>query len=1119
MKSLVRLSAVIICVCITSLKTFAATPIYVDAVTGNDSYDGQSAVFDGVHGPVATIQAGILAVEVGGTVEVAAGTYPGSIAVNKSIRLNASSYSSARPGAAVIQGTGSGIGFVIQAPDVTVEGFQITGFEAAISSCGDASDLGNLTIITNNIYGNISAGIRLQNNAFSSIYIGNNTISQTTAGNGLEIIDGVSLNIFEMRTVTISDNRDYGFYVNNGTAANLEYTRFEGCNFRNSANYSGLCIDQAKMGYFEVNGGYATGNKLWGIQIGQNSSVFDNILLSAINLFDNQSGGMNLGGNSTTLGLTIQCCVFKGNGGEHVRLSGGIDEAFNVTNDLMVRANVFSSGAWCAFYVGESGSLYFPPGNFYGNFFMADGWGVYNANTAIIDAKTNYWNSIYGPSDPAGTTEVNIGDSDPGPAASMNVQPEGLVGCKVSDKNVIYFPWQDDPLYHPIYHDQDFPASGGTGKINLFVMSGMPWSNVVDCPWTAVSNDSWITITSGFSGNHDGVISFNVAPNPVGANRSGSITVANEVFVIYQEGAPVIIQPKFVADQTSGWPGFMVQFNDLTPGDIDEWSWDFGDGQTSTLKNPQITYAKPGVYTVTLSMVENGITYSVMREKLITVYGNSPLSKATLELLPGSNDSDREDWGNAIDNCIIGKDGTTSIKGDSAFVILKFKDDREKILNSVSLLTDTDIGHEERWVKDFRLFVSTTGTSEGDFSQVLTASKSEGGWENFQFPPVSARYLKLIIDNPDQGWRQLGEFEANTVRTFADPMLSAVAISSPHVANGLDQSILTISVKSSDGVPISRLSFDDIKIIDWSNSLRIKPVSETDITGVYTTAITSVAAGQKKIDVYVNGVLVGTLQVDFSAPEVRKQVLELVAASNSHNGEGWDNAIDDDVEGWDGTVTANGNPAWAIFCFSDGKIKSLQRLALLVDTGVSYEKRWVTKFRVMVSATGIDDSDFTTVCKGKKKSGDWEYYNFPAVTARYIKFVVENPANEWCQIGELELFASDVMIAPSINGTQQNEMISIARVDDFTVRNFPNPFNPETMVELVLANDDNVIVEVYNLLGQRVKSLYDGFWKNGLHQVHWEGRDSSGQYAPSGVYLLRVQIGTRTRVHRMIMMK
>lgn len=65
----------------------AATPIYVNDSTGDDTWDGQAAVWDGTHGPKKTIGAGIGVVDVGGTVIVAAGTYDEQVVITQSLTL------------------------------------------------------------------------------------------------------------------------------------------------------------------------------------------------------------------------------------------------------------------------------------------------------------------------------------------------------------------------------------------------------------------------------------------------------------------------------------------------------------------------------------------------------------------------------------------------------------------------------------------------------------------------------------------------------------------------------------------------------------------------------------------------------------------------------------------------------------------------------------------------------------------------------------------------------------------------------------------------------------------------------------------------------------------------
>ena len=73
---------------------------------------------------------------------------------------------------------------------------------------------------------------------------------------------------------------------------------------------------------------------------------------------------------------------------------------------------------------------------------------------------------------------------------------------------------------------------------------------------------------------------------------------------------------------------------------------------------------------------------------------------------------------------------------------------------------------------------------------------------------------------------------------------------------------------------------------------------------------------------------------------------------------------------------------------------------------------------------------------------------------------------------------------------------------------YPNPFNPDVVVPLTLAEDQRqVTVRVYNSLGQEVRRLQQGPLAAGHHSLSWDGRDRGGQLVASGSYLLRVSAG------------
>jgi len=62
-------------------------------------------------------------------------------------------------------------------------------------------------------------------------------------------------------------------------------------------------------------------------------------------------------------------------------------------------------------------------------------------------------------------------------------------------------------------------------------------------------------------------------------------------------------------------------------------------------------------------------------------------------------------------------------------------------------------------------------------------------------------------------------------------------------------------------------------------------------------------------------------------------------------------------------------------------------------------------------------------------------------------------------------------------------------------------------------------LEIYNVLGQRVRTLHRGFLPAGRHTFVWEGMDEAGRSAPSGIYVYQLTSATRLQSHKMILMQ
>jgi hypothetical protein len=86
-------------------------------------------------------------------------------------------------------------------------------------------------------------------------------------------------------------------------------------------------------------------------------------------------------------------------------------------------------------------------------------------------------------------------------------------------------------------------------------------------------------------------------------------------------------------------------------------------------------------------------------------------------------------------------------------------------------------------------------------------------------------------------------------------------------------------------------------------------------------------------------------------------------------------------------------------------------------------------------------------------------------------------------------------------------------------QNFPNPFNPETRITYELPVGAKVRLEIYNVLGQKVRTLVQGDQPIGVHQVVWDGTNDAGAKVGSGVYLYVLKAGTFVESKKMLLLK
>lgn len=86
-------------------------------------------------------------------------------------------------------------------------------------------------------------------------------------------------------------------------------------------------------------------------------------------------------------------------------------------------------------------------------------------------------------------------------------------------------------------------------------------------------------------------------------------------------------------------------------------------------------------------------------------------------------------------------------------------------------------------------------------------------------------------------------------------------------------------------------------------------------------------------------------------------------------------------------------------------------------------------------------------------------------------------------------------------------------------QNYPNPFNPSTTIGYSVKEAANVQLEVYNIKGQKVKTLVNDYRTPGEYNVTWDGRNETDQEVNSGVYFYRIKSEDYSSAKKMILMK
>jgi PKD repeat protein/uncharacterized protein (DUF779 family) len=564
------------------------------------------------------------------------------------------------------------------------------------------------------------------------------------------------------------------------------------------------------------------------------------------------------------------------------------------------------------------------------------------------------------------------------------------------------------------------------------------------------------------------------------------------------------------AEPTVGFGPLAVQFENKTTGDAESFLWDFGDGTTSTERNPVHTYSEAGIYSVSLTSSVTGFSNTESIAGLVEVYDDvERLGYTFLQFVAASGETWKgEGWDNAVDHDTYHTQGTTNVRGDNPWAVFTFDDGFARMVQEVRLMTDTGVeGKQGDWVTDFTVSVSMDGEN---FTDVGSFRKTGGGWEDFSFDPVEALFVKLTCEAGAHRWQQIGEFEVYEKIEIPDISNSVIMASDSHIANGYDAAGVKIILADADGNPVSGLRPSFFRLAASGNLNFFDIITETDEPGVYFGSFRSLAAEDKNISVRVGGKRLSSstlhaaspVMVRFTEPELTKESLVVAEGTDTWRGEGWDNAVDGNLSTQVAAIKYNG--CYGIYKFTDEGEHAILKLRVNRGNGKGYPQQLATEYRFSVSNDGVK---FTELFKKITNASDWEEKLVLPVLAKFVKLELMDSQDKYRSLAEFEVYSTALIGAgPGAMAGGAVHKGNDAIPTKYALRqNYPNPFNPETMIAFDLPEQAKVTLQVYNLVGQSIKTLVSEKRVAGSHKIMWDGTDDKGMAVASGLYFYSIK--------------
>ena len=300
--------------------------------------------------------------------------------------------------------------------------------------------------------------------------------------------------------------------------------------------------------------------------------------------------------------------------------------------------------------------------------------------------------------------------------------------------------------------------------------------------------------------------------------------------------------------------------------------------------------------------------------------------------------------------------------------------------------------------------------------------------------------------------------------------------------------------------------------------------------GDYTVQVVSYFENTEHVgDYMVNGSFAQSSHLNPVDPDCSNDWAMLADATGPVNWMIWDNVAPEDGEiviSAIAEVVSGG--IWAINAIritsNDGSLPvELSSFSALQNESDFAEIQWITQseteqagFNILKSESENNDEavkvNSSIIAAANTASGS--EYSFTDVDVDF-----DNTYYYWLESVSLD---NNVKLYGPVSITisrDKDDNVPDAEYTDMISAVYPNPFNPETNIDFSIKATGNVTLEVYNLKGQRVKTLVNNTVEAGEHSITWYGDTDSGNNASTGVYFIKLQTSEYQQIKKVMMIK